>query len=58
MEEKAFVGYGCGRSKTDDGQMRNYCSVFVLENFTGAESNNYHFGGQTAVKYGCASPDV
>lgn len=58
MEEKIFVGYGCSRFKTDDGQMWDYCSVFALENLTSAESNDYHFGGQKAVKYGCASPDM
>lgn len=58
MEGKTFVGCGCGRFKTDDGQMRDYCSVFVSKNFTGAESNEYHLGGQKAVKYGCTSPDV
>ena len=58
MEEKVFVGYGYGRFKDDQGAMRDYCNVFVLEDFSGSESNDYHFGGQKAVKYGCVSPKV
>lgn len=58
MEEKTYVGYGYGRFQTDDKQMRDYCNVFMLEDFSGSENNDYHFGGQKAVKYGCASPDV
>lgn len=58
MEEKTYVGYGYGRFQTDEKQMRDYCNVFMLEDFSGSENNDYHFGGQKAVKYGCASPDV
>ena len=58
MEEKTFVGYGYGRFKNDDGQMQNYCNVFVLEDFAGTENEDYHFAGQKAVKYGCVSPEV
>lgn len=57
MEEKMYVGYGYGRFQTDDKQMRDYCNVFMLEDFNGSENNDYHFGGHKAVKYGCASPD-
>jgi hypothetical protein len=38
--------------------MKEYCNVFVLEDFTGSESKDYHFSGQKAAKYGCISPDV
>jgi len=58
MEEKTFVGYGYGRFKNDQGMMQDYCNVFVLEEFSGSESEDYHFGGQKAVKYGCTSPDL
>lgn len=58
MEEKTFVGYGYGRFQNDEGRMQDYCNVFVLEDFSGQESGDYHFGGQKAVKYGCVSPDV
>ncbi|HAZ68230.1 MAG: hypothetical protein KH318_04840 [Oscillibacter sp.] len=58
MEEKTFVGYGYGRFQNDAGEMQNYCNVFMLEDFSGQESNDYHFGGQKAVKYGCVSPEV
>jgi len=58
MEEKIFVGYGYGRFKNDQGMMQDYCNVFVLEEFSGSESEDYHFGGQKAVKYGCTSPDL
>ena len=58
MEEKIYVGFGYGRFKNDNGEMQEYCNVFVLEDFAGTENNDYHFGGQKAVKYGCVSPDV
>lgn len=58
MEEKIFVGFGFGRFQTDSGEMRDYCNVFMLEDFSGAENNDYHFGGQKAVKYGCTGTDV
>ena len=58
MEEKIFVGYGYGRFQNDSGIMQEYCNVFVLEPFKGPEGNDYHFGGQKAVKYKCVSPKV
>lgn len=58
MEEKIFVGYGYGRFETDSGQMQDYCNVFMLESFNGNENDNYHFGGQKAVKYRCLNPDI
>lgn len=58
MEEKVFVGFNYGRFKDDQGGWQNYCNAFVLEEFNGTENNDYHFGGQKAVKYGCTSPDV
>lgn len=58
MEEKIFVGYGYGRFETDNGQMQDYCNVFMLEAFNGSENSNYHFGGQKAVKYRCLNPDI
>ena len=58
MEEKVFVGFNFGQFQNDQGQMQDYCNVFVLEDFTGQESKDYHFGGQKAMKYGCVSPDV
>lgn len=58
MEEKVFVGYGYGRFETDNGTMQDYCNVFMLEDFNGNENNDYHFGGQKAVKYRCLNPDV
>ena len=58
MEEKTFVGYGYGRFEDDNKQWRDYCNVFVLEEFYGSQNADYHFGGQKAVKYRCVSPDV
>lgn len=58
MEKKIFTGFGYGRFEADDGRMLNYCNVFVLEDFTGEENEDYRFGGKKAVKYGCVSPDV
>ena len=58
MEEKTFVGYGYGKFQNDRGEMQPYCNVFVLENFNGTESADYHFSGQKAAKYKCVSPDV
>ena len=58
MEEMIFGGYNYGRFENDEGEMQDYCNAFVLENFSGAESKDYHFAGQKAVKYGCVSPDV
>ncbi|MCI2056874.1 MAG: hypothetical protein LKJ86_06980 [Oscillibacter sp.] len=58
MEEKTYVGFNFGRFENDDGKMQDYCNVFMLEDFNGTESNDYHFGGQKAVKYGCLSPDL
>jgi len=58
MEEKIYLGYMYGRFKNDQGMMQDYCNVFVLEPFTGSENEDYHFGGQKAMKYGCVSPEV
>lgn len=58
MEEMILVGYGYGRFKTEAGTMRDYCNVFMLQDFTGEQSDDYHFGGHKAMKYGCISPDV
>ena len=58
MEEKVFVGYGYGRFKNDRGEMQDYCNVFVLEDFTGDEGKDYHYGGRKAVKYRCQSAEV
>ena len=58
MEEKIFVGFNYGVFKNDAGQPQNYCNAFMLETFSGNESNDYHFGGQKAVKYGCVCPEV
>ncbi len=58
MEEKVFVGYNFGQFQNDEGRMQDYCNVFMLEDFGGQESNDYHFAGHKAVKYGCVSPDV
>lgn len=57
-EAKIFVGYGYGRFKNEEGKMQDYCNVFVLEEFSGDENNDYHYFGQKAVKYRCVSPDV
>ena len=58
MEEKIFVGFGYGRFETEDGKKREYCNVFMLEDFSGEENEDYHFGGHKAVKYKCFSPDL
>lgn len=58
MEEKIFVGYGYGRFETNNGTMQDYCNVFMLEEFNGTENNDYHFGGQKAVKYRCVNPEI
>ena len=58
MEEKTFVGFNFGRFQNDAGQWQDYCNAFMLEDFSGSESNDYHFGGQKAVKYGCVNPEI
>ena len=58
MEEKIFVGFNYGRFTNDDGELQDYCNVFVIEDFTGSENQDYHFGGQKAAKYGCVEPKV
>ena len=58
MEEKIYVGYGYGRFENTKGGKQDYCNVFVLEDFYGQENEDYHFGGQKAVKYKCVSPDI
>ena len=58
MEEKIFVGYGYGSFKNDQGKTQEYCNVFVLEDFTGDENADYHFGGQKAMKYRCVDPKI
>lgn len=57
-EVKVFVGYGYGRFKNEEGKMQDYCNVFVLEEFSGDENSDYHYGGQKAVKYRCVSSNV
>ena len=58
MEEKVFVGFGYGRFKNDRGEMQDYCNVFMLEDFTGDENKDYHYGGRKAVKYRCVNAKV
>ena len=58
MEEKILTGWNWGQFQNDSGQMQDYCNVFVLEPFSGAENETYHFTGQKAMKYGCVSPEV
>lgn len=59
MEVKIFVGYRYGRF-TDEksGEIKDYCQVFVLEEFAGNQTKDYCFDGMAAVKYSCVSPDV
>lgn len=58
MEEKIFMGYNYGRFKNDAGNMQDYCNAFVLEDFSGTQNEDYCYGGQKAMKYGCVSPNV
>ena len=58
MEVKVFVGFNYGRFENDKGEKQSYCNAFMLEEFAGDQNEDYHFGGQKAVKYGCTSPDV
>ena len=58
MEEMIYVGNGYGRFKLDDGNLQDYCNVFVLEDFVGEQNADYHYAGHKAVKYKCTSPDV
>lgn len=58
MEVKVFVGFNYGRFESDKGEKQSYCNAFMLEEFAGDQNEDYHFGGQKAVKYGCTSPDV
>ena len=58
MEEKTYVGYAFGSFRDDQGVNRSYCSVYMLEPFTGDASGDRHFDGQRAAKYRCESPDV
>ena len=58
MEEVIFTGYNYGRFQRDDGQYQDYCNIFVLQAFGGSDNQDYHFGGQKAMKYPCVSPEV
>lgn len=58
MEEKTYVGYAYGTFTGDDGQPREYCNVYMLEDFAGDQTDTRHYGGQQANKYRCVSPDV
>lgn len=58
MEEKTYVGYSFGSFRDDNGVQREYCSVYMLEDFSGEQSETRHFGGQSAKKYGAMSPDI
>lgn len=58
MEEKTYIGYAYGSFSDDTGVQRIYCNVYLLEPFSGEQSENRHFGGQCAKKYGAISPDI
>ena len=58
MEEKVFVGFNYGRFQNDKNEWQDYCNAFMLEDFSGTENEDYHFGGQKAVKYGSMTQKV
>lgn len=58
MEEKTYIGFSYGSFLDDRGVNREYCSVFMIEDFSGDQSETRHYGGQKAVKYKCDSPKV
>ena len=58
MEEKTYIGYSSGTFQDDHGVSREYCSVYMVEDFSGDESETRHYGGKKAAKYRCESPDV
>lgn len=58
MEEKTYVGYAFGSFVDDHGVSREYCNVFMLEDFSGDQTETRHFGGKKAAKYRCESPNV
>jgi len=58
MEEKIFVGYNYGRFKTEIGEMRDYASVYFLEEFGGTMNSDYCYAGQKATKFACIKPEV
>jgi len=58
MDEKIFVGYNYGTWTTKEGELKEYCNVFFLEDFKGSESDKYHFAGQKASKVSCVGPHV
>lgn len=58
MEEMLFVGWQYGAFQNDNGRMQNYCNGFFVTGFSGEENQDYHFGGQKAVKKKCVKPEV
>lgn len=58
MEEKTYIGYAFGSFLDDHGVNREYCSVYMVEDFSGDQSETRHYGGRKAVKYRCDSPAV
>ena len=55
MDEVIYAGHNYGRFRRDDGQLQDYCSVFVHQDFAETEKRDDHFGGQKAVKHTCTS---
>lgn len=58
MDEMIYIGYNFGRFQNDQGNMQDYCNVFMIAEHAGQESADYHFGGQKCLKVKCASPEV
>lgn len=58
MEEKTYIGFSYGTFQDDHGINREYCSVYMIEEFAGDQTATRHFGGRKAVKYKCDSPAV
>lgn len=53
-----YLGEAYGRFKTEDGNMRDFCNIFVASPVSDFESDDYHASGFKAEKKRCVSKDV
>ena len=60
MDENVYqvVGFQNGTFQTQDGQLRDYCNLYCLAPFNGAESDHYHFKGLKAHVFKVQSAEV
>lgn len=53
-----YLGEAHGRFKTDNGDMRDYCNIYVACPVSDYESDDYHASGFKAEKKKCISFDA